>query len=160
MKKVLILSDSHGKNDIMEYVINKEKPDYIIHCGDHCLNNNDYLNRIFDIYVQGNNDYIGEREILKNIEGLIFLVLHGDEFNVYSNELSGLIRYGKNVGADIILYGHSHVENYYKEDDIILINPGSITYPRNKTNKKSYAIIHINNGKIIENNLNEIVRYI
>lgn len=160
MKKILILSDSHGKNKLLEEIIDKENPDVVIHCGDHCMSDEKYLNEKFNYYVRGNNDYIGEREIITNIDGINFLVIHGDEYNIYFNEFNQLAKYASDIGANIVLYGHTHVENYIKINDIILINPGSISLPRNKSNKKSYGIINIKNGQIVEKKLDEIVRYI
>ncbi len=160
MKKILILSDSHGKNDIMEKVIKKESPDIIIHCGDHCMNDQNYLDNTFDYYVKGNNDCIGNNQVITKINNTSFLIVHGDEYNVYSNDLTNMVKYATDLGVNVVLYGHSHIEDYNKINDIILINPGSITYPRNQNGKKSYAIIHVDDKGVIEKTFEEMVRYI
>ena len=36
MKKVLVLSDSHGDVDAMERAVARERPDLILHLGDLC----------------------------------------------------------------------------------------------------------------------------
>ena len=42
--------------------------------------------------------------------------------------------------GDIFLTGHTHCGNIQKDNDIIFANPGSITNPRNGT-QKSYLTI-------------------
>lgn len=58
--KVLVFSDSHGYNMAMAYAIEREKPDAVIHLGDH-TDDADDIRRAFPaltIYnVRGNNDF-------------------------------------------------------------------------------------------------------
>jgi putative phosphoesterase len=50
--------------------------------------------------------------------------------------------------ADIVIFGHSHKELVDTSDKPILLNPGSISLPRNKDLQKSYVIIEIENGQL------------
>ena len=34
--KLLILSDSHGEQEFMQLAVRRERPDAVIHLGDHC----------------------------------------------------------------------------------------------------------------------------
>ena len=52
--KIVVMSDSHGCNEELEYVINKEKnTDLWLHCGDICVPSHIY-NKV--VVVRGNND--------------------------------------------------------------------------------------------------------
>jgi putative phosphoesterase len=41
-----------------------------------------------------------------------------------------LLRQGILSGADIIVFGHTHLPLNAEEDGVLLFNPGSATYPR------------------------------
>jgi len=45
----------------------------------------------------------------------------------------------KEINADIVLYGHTHVKKLEYDGDTIIMNPGSV---------KSYGLITIDNDKI------------
>ena len=49
----------------------------------------------------------------------------------------------KKKGADIVMFGHTHVPLIKKIDDVTLINPGSITIPRQSGRRPSYAFMEI-----------------
>lgn len=46
-------------------------------------------------------------------------------------------------GVDIVLYGHTHRPVIDIDDDIIAVNPGSLSYPRQEGRQPSYAIMEI-----------------
>ena len=58
--KVLVFSDSHGYNMSMAYAIEREKPDAVLHLGDH-TDDADDIRRAFPAltiyHVRGNNDF-------------------------------------------------------------------------------------------------------
>ena len=52
-------------------------------------------------------------------------------------------------GVDIVLYGHTHRPVIDIDDDIIAVNPGSLSYPRQEGRQPSYAIVEIDRrGKV------------
>ena len=52
-------------------------------------------------------------------------------------------------GVDIVLYGHTHRPVIDIDDDIIAVNPGSLSYPRQEGRQPSYAIMEIDReGKV------------
>ena len=61
-----------------------------------------------------------------------------------------MIRYAKD--ADIVIFGHTHVPLSYKKDNIIYINPGSLSLPR-KVDYKSFCIMDIENDDIKVNHI-------
>ena len=140
-KKLLIISDSHGNNEIIEKIIKKEKPEIIIHAGDYCTNE-EWMNTHITYYVDGNNDYHNKRSLLFNIFNYKFYLLHSDElfsFNQITYE-NRLINLAKENQVDVLIFGHTHVP--YIKDDIkpYLINPGSLSYPRQSNGNKAYVI--------------------
>jgi hypothetical protein len=47
------------------------------------------------------------------------------------------------AGADIVMYGHTHKPVIDISKNIIAINPGSLSYPRQENRKPSYIIMDI-----------------
>lgn len=50
---------------------------------------------------------------------------------------------GEELGANIILFGHTHVPLILEEDNIRIMNPGSVSYPRGVDRIKTFGIIDI-----------------
>ncbi len=163
VKKILIFSDSHGKNQEMEKIVKESKPDIVIHAGDYCCDIEE-LKEYIDYIVAGNNDFIGEHQIYFEIDGLRFFLTHGHSYiqsfcSPYDNSKK-ILNAIDNKEIDVIVFGHSHIESVEKIENVLVINPGSITSPRNKSKKKTYAIIEIENSKIINQDFNKIIKYI
>ena len=49
-------------------------------------------------------------------------------------------------GIDIVMYGHTHRPVIERDEDIIAINPGSLTYPRQEGRQPSYVLMKINDS--------------
>ena len=146
--KVLIVSDTHGYDDNLYEVIEKEKPiDMLVHCGDieHSVKN--YLS-ILDCpihVVGGNNDFmLGLPEIDRfDIDEHTVVLTHGHRHRVHF-ELTLLTYLAEENGADVVMFGHLHEPMIIEEDDITIINPGSLTYPRQKGGRPSYVVMTTN----------------
>ncbi|MBO5056248.1 MAG: metallophosphoesterase [Lachnospiraceae bacterium] len=145
--KVLIVSDTHHHNDNYIRVIERVAPvDMVIHCGD--IEGSEYL--IAECagcpvqMVMGNNDFFSDlpREKEFNIGKYKVWLTHGHTYYVsMSNE--NIKREARERGVDIVMYGHSHRPVIDIESDIIAINPGSLTYPRQEGKKPSYIIMDL-----------------
>ena len=44
---------------------------------------------------------------------------------------------------DIVMYGHTHYPHLDRGDDITLLNPGSLTYPRQEGRAKTFMIMEL-----------------
>ena len=44
-------------------------------------------------------------------------------------------------GFDIVMFGHTHRPCLEQDDDIVALNPGSLSYPRQEGRKPSYVIM-------------------
>ena len=128
--KILIVSDSHGHNEIIDDLIRENKDvDIFLHAGDSEVPA--YTLFPFRV-VRGNCDYIYDTEmeyVIPSPFGNI-LLRHKDDRNV---------AYLKEHEIKIYIHGHTHVKECYKKNGICYINPGSLVYPRDEDS--SYAIM-------------------
>lgn len=152
--KVLIVSDTHGRHGNLEAAIEKEKPfDRMIHLGD-IERGEDYIRAIVDCEVDmvcGNNDFYVKLPYDKEveIEGTKLFLTHGHTHFIYSG-LERLVKEAKKRGADVVMYGHLHEPELMEMDELTVLSPGSIAYPRQEGRKPSYAIMNVEKGKKAE----------
>lgn len=166
--KLLFISDIHGSlfyaNKAIES-FHKEKAQYIIILGDllyHGARNplpKDYnpkevakvLNKYADkiIAVRGNCDSEVDQMVLNfpimaqysNIlyNGRRLFMTHGHIYNI--DTIPALGR------GDVLIYGHTHVPMAEKRGDIFIINPGSVSMPK-EDSTISYGILEEDRFKI------------
>lgn len=145
--KVLIVSDTHRDNENFLKVLEKEKPiDMLIHCGD--IEGSEYLYQEAANcpchMVMGNNDFFSmlpKEEEFYIGKYKVFLT-HGHYYYVYMDN-EKLKREAKERGADIVMFGHIHRPLVDISKDVIAVNPGSLTYPRQIGRKPSYIIMNV-----------------
>lgn len=143
--KVLIISDTHGKDNWLNWVIKNEKGlDRLIHLGD-LEGAEDYLETIAPCPVEmisGNNDYFSEypKEKVIEISGHRIFLTHGHHYGV-SFGRERLASVARMLGCGIAMYGHTHCPEINDVDGIRMINPGSLAYPRQENRKPSYIIM-------------------
>lgn len=147
MKKILIVSDTHGYNETLWQVIKKEKPfDKLVHCGDFEGSPSMLEAQVdCDVHiVAGNNDFGGGlRPMCTFSIGRHKVVLvHGHKYRLWS-DLSSLSYLAMENDADIVMFGHLHIPVVETIDGITLINPGSLTYPRQSPHVPTYIIMTV-----------------
>ena len=143
----MIVSDSHGDMENITEAINREKPlDMLIHCGDAEGTEGDIsLLAECPIYaVLGNNDFFTRlnKELEFDIGDGRAFVFHGHYYYV-SMGPQRLVDEGLVRGVDYVFYGHTHrplIENY---DGMWVVNPGSISYPRQEGRECTYIIMNL-----------------
>lgn len=146
--KIIVFSDSHGYLENMKTAVNNFNDlDILIHLGDF-LKDSVKIASLFDslkVYgVSGNNDFTDElRKLTLDISGNKIFLAHGDQYDIYYNT-DKLYYAGKECGANIMLFGHTHKPFLEQTEDCLILNPGSISYPRGG-NICTFAIIDINN---------------
>lgn len=148
--KLLVLSDSHKNTEYMEAAVRQESPDAVIHLGDHFDDAVALQKKVPDavIYmVLGNCDVFskGKSEILLPIENVRILLSHGHQHGVKSG-LSKLAFRAVDMGADLVLYGHTHIPDIQELQGITLMNPGQIER-HDEYGPASYGIVEVNDGK-------------
>ena len=145
--KILIVSDTHRRNENYFQVIEKlGKLDLVIHCGD--AEGSEYaISESVDcetLIVMGNNDFFSKlpREIETTIGKYKVWITHGHNYYVSMN--SEIIKEeAMRRGVDIVFYGHSHRPVVEMEKNIIAVNPGSLSYPRQEGKRPSYVVMDI-----------------
>ena len=146
----MIFSDSHGELSNMRTAIERERPDYIFHLGDHDRDAED-LSREYPILpitgVRGNCDYWTDTPVTRcvSLGGIRFFLCHGHTYGVKSSVLRASYA-AREQGADVLLYGHTHTPDYDKDPDsgLILLNPGACGYGPSA----SYGRIIIQQGEM------------
>ena len=149
--RLLVISDSHGKSSVIHDIIEAQpSAKHIFFLGD-CLCDIDsfdllYPDRIFHA-VSGNCDFYSSVPSKSSVTvcGKRIFFTHGHEFGVKSSD-SHLLSYAAAIGADIVLYGHTHIPNIRYADGVYLVNPGSVGRGREKGD--TYAYIDIENGQV------------
>jgi hypothetical protein len=149
--RVLIVSDTHGSHRNLEKVIERtEGIDLLIHLGD-TEGKEDYIEALAgcpSYIVSGNNDFFSDlpREKEFMLEGKRVFITHGHPYYVSMGE-ERLRKAAKKRGADIAMYGHTHKPSLSVEDGVMVLNPGSIAYPRQAGRKATYMVMEIEEGK-------------
>lgn len=153
--KYLIFSDLHGSAESAEFIIKtfiEEKCDKMICLGDvlyHGPRNNlpkfyepkqaiTLLNPFADkiLCIQGNCDAEVDQMVLKfKLYKTKNIRINGKRCHLeHGHHLEEKIK-----DADFVLFGHTHIPLLEKIDDLVYINPGSITLPKNNS-KRSYIL--------------------
>lgn len=145
--KVLIVSDTHRQHGNLEQAIKQVGTiDLMLHLGD-VEGGEYYIEQIAGCpveFVSGNNDFFSDLEKEKEITIGRYKVLltHGHYYYV-SLGTENILEEGRARGMDIVMFGHTHKPLIEVYDDITLINPGSISYPRQEGKKPTYIIMEI-----------------
>lgn len=137
--KCLIFSDSHGDPYNMKRAINRN-PDaeVVFFLGDGIADAESLALedscRMW-IAVRGNCDFSTvflNRTLNKTeqitLEGKKIMLTHGDVYGVKGG-LEGITSAARSRGADIVLFGHTHIPFESYVDGLYLFNPGSISRP-------------------------------
>ena len=150
--RILIVSDTHGNHRNYDKVIEREgKIDMLLHMGD-VEGGELYIENTAGcpVYiVAGNNDFFadlpGEEEIC--IGERKILMTHGHGYYV-SRNTNRLKKAAIERGVHIAMYGHTHIPEIDMNDDVIVLNPGSLSYPRQAGHRGSYIIMHIDQENV------------
>ena len=70
------------------------------------------------------------------------MLTHGHYYNV-SAGLELLKNEAIARGANIVMFGHTHRPLINIDDEVTIINPGSLSYPRQDGRRPSYIIMEI-----------------
>lgn len=141
MKKIGVLSDTHGKlrEEVLEIL---QGCDVILHAGD--CNTPQVLERLREIaplyVVRGNADKEWAEELPQTLSeeicGLRFFMVHNKK------EIPADI-----TGYDLVVYGHSHKYEERREGNCLYLNPGSCG-PRRFSQPVTMAVVETEAGNI------------
>lgn len=146
--RVLIVSDTHGKHRNLDRALEAAGPvDVFIHLGD-VEGGEIYIDAVVECekhIVKGNNDFFSElpREEEFMLGSKRVFIVHGHNYYV-SLDPEMIKEEGRARKADIVMFGHTHKPYLDVDTDITVLNPGSLSYPRQEGRKGSYMILTMN----------------
>lgn len=146
--KILVLSDSHGNVNKMKDLFRQDDYRAVIFLGD-VIRDADELARITGaapVYrVKGNCDF-GEfnthDELLIELGGKRIFMAHGHRYGVKGG-IGSFEAAARKSGADIALYGHTHIQYHDTKDGLHILNPGALMNGK-------YAVLTIEGSISIE----------
>lgn len=143
--RILIVSDTHGRHQALDRALEEVGAiDMFIHLGD-VEGGEDYLNAVIDCekhMVRGNNDFFSElpREEEFYIGKYKVFITHGHAYYV-SLDVEDIREEGRARGVDIVMFGHTHRPYFENKNGIVVLNPGSLSFPRQEGRMGSYMIL-------------------
>lgn len=159
--KILVMSDSHGAYPVLQRVFEKYgEADLLIHLGDgerevsRLVQTHPELEKKL-YYLKGNCDT--GHLVFPTLPSLTLTLpfghrifaAHGDYYRVKYG--TSRIKYeAESRKADIVLYGHTHVGECRYEDGIYIINPGSLSCPRDGK-KPGFVLLDVCKSGILPN---------
>ncbi len=145
--RVLLLSDSHGRNQNLEKVIRKVSPiDLLLFMGD-LEGSEGYLDMIVPCpaeVIAGDSDYFSKlpREKVVELGRHRVFMTHGNNYGVNFG-LERLMQAASERDCDYVFFGHTHRPVIESDGKVTAVNPGSISIPRQDNKRPSYAIASV-----------------
>ena len=135
----------------MAYAIEREKPDAVLHLGDH-TDDADDIRRAFPAltiyHVRGNNDF--DMSVPMNAVvtpgGVRIYMTHGHRERVGMLSSGIVPQRAREEGCTLAFFGHTHRMMLERENGLWVCNPGSISLPRG--GPASYARLDIEGGMV------------
>ena len=154
--RLLVISDTHNNLRAAIKLLNRQHGfDALLHLGD-LVKDADDLEALFDLpvySVAGNCDWGSSgspnHRLLTFADKKIFMT-HGHTYQVKVSE-DQLKHLAHKDNLDVILYGHTHSASITYEGKCIIMNPGSMSLPRD--GKNSYGVITIDKQGDIHSNI-------
>lgn len=143
--KIAIISDNHGGKGYIDRLFQMGGFDYLFYLGDGIenLGTYKYLDNVYA--VSGNCDFFSTEpnEQFFTLDGTRFFITHGNKYGVkYS--MDSLITRAKEIGANIVCFGHTHRVFMEEKDGVLFLNPGSF---KAENGVASGLVLDIENGK-------------
>lgn len=158
--KILVMSDSHSRDANVRTAVEREKPfDALIHLGDSQEEEEEFCSVILGLksssggevpvyMVRGNCDYLGDfpTERIVVLGGHRILLAHGHTHYVNFGT-DELVNDAAENSCDIAMYGHTHRPDVdWTHQGVLVLNPGSISYPRQQDHRASYMVVELEPG--------------
>lgn len=142
---LVVLSDTHGTEDhrltgaAHEAV---DDADLVVHAGD--FSTEAVLNAFRGVAadfrgVYGNTDDAAVRARLPPATTFTYAGVRVAVTHTRRGGHAGLTMFGREQGADLVVFGHSHRPTIDDAGDVVLLNPGSHADPRG--NRQSFAVL-------------------
>ena len=146
--KVLIVSDTHGREQNLAEALEQTGPiDQLIHLGD-VEGGAEHIRELAGdapaASIAGNNDFFCDlpNERIFTLGGHRIFMTHGHGYFVHSGTLY-LKREARKKGADIVMFGHTHKPYMEEDNELLVLNPGSLSLPRQEGHRPTYIVMEI-----------------
>lgn len=145
--RIMIVSDTHGRHGSFDKALEQAgKIDMLLHMGD-VEGGENYIEAVAGCpvcMVAGNNDFFSflEKEREFTVGGKRIFMTHGHYYYV-SVGTERIKSEGLSRKADIVMFGHTHRPFLEESENITVLNPGSLSYPRQPGRQGSYMIMEI-----------------
>lgn len=151
MRRILIVSDTHGFNENLAVAVKHAgKFDYCFHLGDSEVEAREIesYTKCPTYIVSGNNDFFQNylKDMELEFEGHRIFLTHGHYHHV-SFTTDVLVYEAMDRGCDIALFGHTHRPCLEEISGVTVVNPGSLTYPRQEGRRPTFAVMELSEGK-------------
>ena len=130
MLRIAVFSDTHGNTAPMLKAVRRERPDVLIHLGDHDRDAQLLRQALPDtpLYsVCGNCDYapLSPSTMTVALGPVKAFLTHGHLYNVSPWNIDSLVYAAEEQGAKLALFGHTHKAEWKELGGVTLINPGT-----------------------------------
>ena len=146
--KVLIVSDTHGREQNLAEALEQTGPiDQLIDLGD-VEGGAEHIRELAGdapaAIIAGNNDFFCDlpNERIFTLGGHRIFMTHGHGYFVHSGTLY-LKREARKKGADIVMFGHTHKPYMEEDNELLVLNPGSLSLPRQEGHRPTYIVMEI-----------------
>ena len=146
--KVLIVSDTHGREQNLAEALEQTGPiDQLIHLGD-VEGGAEHIRELAGdapaAIIAGNNDFFCDlpNERIFTIGGHRIFMTHGHGYFVHSGTLY-LKREARKKGAEIVMFAHPHKPYMEEDNELLVLNPGSLSLPRQEGHRPTYIVMEI-----------------
>lgn len=147
--RILVLSDSHGSRRKVDLaLLAQPKAEVVLHLGDGAGDLEyarfEHPDKAF-FQVTGNCDYFGDFPVEDTItiDGHKILFTHGHAYRV-KYTMEQLLHHARDIGAEIVVFGHTHRPETGYEDGLYWMNPGALK-------SGQYGFIDITDKGIVTN---------
>ncbi|MBE6023937.1 MAG: metallophosphoesterase [Cellulosilyticum sp.] len=164
--KVLVISDTHGNIENAKMVLERLKSldvHAVLHCGDY-VSDARILQKFYpdlEIHaVYGNCDvgFGGAYSEVVVLEDVPIYMSHGHRYGVKWGDYDEMVIDAIAHDAKIAICGHSHEAYLDEQDGILVMNPGSLTLPRD-SRYPSYGLLDIEKGKVVDAKVLQILEH-
>ena len=148
--KVAVFSDTHGVTTPMVRAIRQVHPDALVHLGDYERDTAVLLKEFPELrlyHVCGNCDYAPSAPNCLTVQlgPVTAFLTHGHLYHVEYGHIDSLVYAAQEAGAQLALYGHTHIPLHEDVGGVKVLNPGTAGKGREPT----WALLEIfENGGI------------
>ena len=130
MLRIAVFSDTHGNTAPMLSAARQERPDVLIHLGDHDRDALVLREEFPDTplhSVCGNCDLmpLSPEKLVVQLGPVKALLTHGHIYNVSRWQADSLVYAAQEAGAQIAMFGHTHRAVNDQLGGVTLLNPGT-----------------------------------